>query len=345
MCLVTSFSPSFTPASGTILLCCIHFNQEFLFCGCNCCLSDNIEVLCRRKGSQDSGIDLSGAEKVQLPREYCGIVCWEGQQQRFVCNCSGWVSPVQAAWGSGCPQVRGNSSMSTDCLYELLTYFCCTEELGNAVYSGHAMEFSGLSWRVVPRVARYYWNARPIMPHHWKTCISSGFSVELVDHCSAWPLAVPVFCKHVIYMCTCDQGYSILYTRTDESKGYYFLLVIITNHILAKFGLLVKILGHPLISNEVLPQKSKFLSFGTTGYTQLSLHAVFCICSSWFSHVLLGRLLWVASCAPNVPSPWSSRMAIWFPQAALWMSTLTVLWGMCFCGRWDTFSPLVRSNL
>jgi hypothetical protein len=60
-------SPFFTPASGTILLCCIHFNQELLFCGCNCCLSDNIEVLCRRKGPQDSGIDLSGAEKVQLP--------------------------------------------------------------------------------------------------------------------------------------------------------------------------------------------------------------------------------------------------------------------------------------
>jgi len=155
------------------------------------------------------------------------------------------------------------------------------------------------------------------MPYHWKTCNSSGLSIELVDHCSAWPLAVPVFCKHVIYMCTCDQGYSILYARTDQSKGRCFLLVIITNHI----------------------------SFGTTGYTQLSLHAAFCICNSRVSHILLGRLLWVASCAPNVPSPWSSRMAIWFPQAALWMSTLTVLWGMCFCGRWDTISPLVWSNL
>jgi len=62
--------------------------------------------------------------------------------------------------------------------------------------------------------------------------------------------------------------------------------------------------------------------------------AAICTCKSSVSWIVLGRLLWVASCGPNVRSQWSSRMATWFHQAALWMSTLTVLWGMFFCGRW-----------
>lgn len=58
----------------------------------------------RRKGTSHPRVDLCGPKKIQLPRTFCWVVCWEGCNSGFVRYCTSRIVKVQAYWGPRCQE-------------------------------------------------------------------------------------------------------------------------------------------------------------------------------------------------------------------------------------------------